>query len=109
MNHDQTALLSPPHVEWPPAARNKWEREYRAFRSLLPQLLQTHSGKFVAVHDEKVVDFDTDEMTLILRVLAKVGNVDVHVGRVTEQPEPVFRSGVLRLLNVFLVRLPIGR
>jgi hypothetical protein len=31
-----------------------------------------------------------------LRVLAKVGTVAVHVGLVTEEPEPVSRSGVRR-------------
>jgi hypothetical protein len=86
----------PPNVEWPPPARSKWEREYRAFRRLLPQLLQTHWGKYVAIHDERVFDCDADEMALILRVLGKVGNVDVHVGLVTDQPEPVYRSGVVR-------------
>jgi hypothetical protein len=98
MSQDQTALLPPPHVEWPPPARNKWEREYRAFRRLLPILLQTHLGKYVAVHDEQVIDCDADEMALILRVLAKVGNVDLHIGLVTDQPEPVYRSGIVREL-----------
>ncbi len=97
MNDEQgIATLPAPNVEWPPPPRNKWEREYRAFRRLLPQLLQTHRGTYVALHDEQVIDCDVDEMVLILRVLAKVGNVDIHVGLVTEQPEPVYRSGVVR-------------
>jgi hypothetical protein len=28
--------------------------------------------------------------------LAKVGNVAIHVGRVTQEPEPILRSGVRR-------------
>ena len=76
--------------------RNKWEREYRAFRHLLPQLLATHRGRYVAVHDGQVIDADADEMALILRVLGRRGNVDVHVGLVTDRPEPVYRSGVVR-------------
>ena len=55
-------------------------------------------GTYVAIYDEKVIDSDAEEMALILRVLAKVGNVDIHVGLVTEQPEPVYRSGVVREL-----------
>jgi hypothetical protein len=98
MNERDTITLPPPPLAWPPPPRNKWEREYRAFRCLLPQLLQTQRGRYVAVHEEQVVDSDTDEMALILRVLAKIGNVDFHVGRVTEQPEPIGRSGVLREL-----------
>jgi hypothetical protein len=87
-----------PEMAWPPAPRNKWEREYRAFLRLLPQLRMSHQGEYVAVHEEKVVDSDRDEMKLITRVLAKIGNVDIHVGRVTDEPEPVFRSGVIRNL-----------
>ena len=51
------------------------------------------------LREEDWLDCDTDEMALILRVLAKVGNVDVHVGLVTDQPEPVYRSGVVRALR----------
>jgi hypothetical protein len=97
INEANPVTLPPPAVEWPPPG-NKWEREYRAFRRILPQLLETQRGRYVAVHDEKVIDSDTDAMTLILRVLAKVGNVAIHVGLVTDEPEPVYRSGVVRVL-----------
>ncbi|HLN26354.1 MAG TPA: hypothetical protein VK395_01265 [Gemmataceae bacterium] len=71
-------------------------RDYRAFRRLLPKLLLTERGKFVAIHEERVIDSDRDEMALIARGLAEVGNVDIHVGLVTDLPEPVYRSGVVR-------------
>src|SRR5437588_5491071 len=93
-----TATLTLPEFPWPPPPRTKWEREYRAFRRLLPQLLPTERGKFVAVHDERVIDSDRDEMALIARVLARLGNVDIHVGLVTDAPESVYRSGVVRHL-----------
>jgi hypothetical protein len=93
------ATLVPPAFHWPPPPRTKWEREYAAFRRLLPQLLLTERGKFVAIHEEQVIDSDPDEMTLIARVLARIGNVDVHVGLVTDLPEPVHRSGVVRDLS----------
>jgi hypothetical protein len=92
----ETATPLPPEFRWPPPPRTKWEREYRAFLRLLPQLLATERGKFVAIHEERVVDSDRDEMALITRVLAKVGNVDIHVGLVSDLPEPVYRSGVVR-------------
>ena len=98
-NQSSVTTGEPPAVNWPPPPRNKWEREYRAFRRLLPGLLQTHRGKYVAVHNEQVIDSDADEMALILRALAKAGNVDIHVGLVTDQPEPTFRSGVVRELS----------
>jgi hypothetical protein len=64
----------------------KGEREYRAFLRLLPELLLTHRGKFVAIHNGKVVDSDTDDVALILRVQGKVGYVPIHVGLVTDVP-----------------------
>jgi hypothetical protein len=56
---------------------------------LLPQLLPTHRGKYVAIHNEQVVDSDTDDIALIQRVHARVGYVPIHVGLVTEQPQLV--------------------
>jgi len=52
------------------------------------------------VHNEQVVDSGDDKVALALRVLVKVGNVPVHVGRVSEKPEPMARSGVRRELSV---------
>ena len=80
----------------PPASpsRNVWPG------CLLPQLLATHRDKYVAVHNEQVVDSGDDKVALALRVLVKVGNVPVHVGRVSEKPEPMARSGVRRELSV---------
>jgi hypothetical protein len=94
-----TSGLTPPGFDWPPPPRTKWEREYRAFLRLLPRLLAAERGKYVAIHDEQVVDTDLDEMTLITRVLSRLGNVDIHVGLVTDAPEPVYRSGVVRDLS----------
>lgn len=87
------ALHTPP--------RNKWEREYRAFKRLLPELLKTHHGKYVAIHEEQVVDSGEDRLELALRVLAKVGNVSIHVGHVSAEPEPVCRSGIRRDLRAW--------
>jgi hypothetical protein len=64
----------------------KGEREYRAFLRWLPQLLTSHRGKYVAVHNEQVVDSDMDEVALILRVQNKLGLVPIHVGFVTNSP-----------------------
>jgi hypothetical protein len=56
----------------------------------------TERGQYVAIHEERVIDRDRDDMALIGRVLAQIGNVDIHVGLVTDQPEPIYRSGVVR-------------
>lgn len=81
-------LTAPPHT--------KWEREHQAFQRLLPQLLTTHAGQYVAFHEGKIVDSGGDKLALALRVLAKVGNVAIHVGLVTAEPQPISRSGVRR-------------
>ncbi len=73
-------------VTVPPAQMNKGEREYRAFLRLLPELLGSHRGRYVAVHDGSVVDFDEDHITLIQRVHARFGYVPIHVGLVTDRP-----------------------
>jgi hypothetical protein len=88
--------ITVPPIELTVRPNTKWEREYQAFQRLLPQLIATHRGQYVAIHDGQVVDSGRDKLALALRVLAKVGNVAIHVGLVSDEQEPVFRSGVRR-------------
>jgi hypothetical protein len=74
----------------PPSNPPKGQREYQAFLRLMPELLPRYHGKFVAIHDGRVVDSDTDDIKLVQRVHNQVGYVPIHVGLVTEQP-PVIR------------------
>ncbi len=76
-------------VKIPPPEKSKGEREYEAFLRLLPELLLTHKGLHVAIHDGKVVDTDTDDIALIKRVHTRVGYVPIHVGEVTDQPRVI--------------------
>jgi hypothetical protein len=91
-----TTTLPAPVISVPLPSPTKWEREYEAFRHLLPGLLKTHVGQYVAIHDGKVFDCGTDKVELAVRVLKKVGDVSIHVGLVSDQPAPISRSGVLR-------------
>ena len=75
-----------PPVLGPVAPPTKWEREYRAFQRMLPLLLQTHRGQYVAIHEEQVVDTGEDEIALARRVFARVGNVPIHIDLVTDRP-----------------------
>ena len=77
-------------IELPTPEITKGEREYQAFLRLLPQLLATHRGKYVAVHESQVADSDSSDVVLILRMHWRVGHVPIHVGLVTEQ-QPVLR------------------
>ena len=72
------------------ATECKWQREYRAFQQLLPGLLKTHQGRYVAIHEGRLVDSDEDQVVLVLRVYATYGYVPIHVGLVVEK-QPVFR------------------
>ncbi len=85
------ALTQPAfEVRVPAPQPTKGEREYQAFLRMLPQLLATHRGQYVAVHEEQVVDSDADDIALIQRVHARVGYVPIHVGLVAT-PLPVVR------------------
>jgi hypothetical protein len=88
-----------PVLELPGPPENKWEREHLAFLRLLPSLLETHRGKYVAVHDGQVVDSGDDELALASRVWARYGYVPIHVGLVTEQSPPPARAPHYRALR----------
>lgn len=75
---------------------DQFERDRRAFFRLLPDLLKTHPGQYVAVHNEQVVGSGPDRLKLALEVQARLRS-GVYVGHVTDEPEPVRRSGIRRL------------
>ena len=77
-------------VAIPLPSQSKGDREYHAFLRLLPELLATHRGQYVAVHGGEVVDADADDIALVRRVHAKIGYVPIHVGLVTDE-SPVVR------------------
>jgi hypothetical protein len=79
-----------------PPKLTKFESEEQAFMRLLPRLRASHSGKYVAIHNGQGVDSGEDRVSLALRVLASVGNVDTFIGVVSEMPEASCRSGVRR-------------
>jgi hypothetical protein len=90
--------LPAPQINWPPA-ETKWERERRAFHRLLPSLLATHRGKFVAIHEERIVDSGDDKVALALRAYAKFGYVPVFVSLVTDVPQQPVRIPSPRVLR----------
>jgi hypothetical protein len=76
-------------VNVPAPEPSKGEREYQAFLRLLPELLPTHRGRYVAIHNGQVLDEDADDIALVRRVHARVGYVPIHVGLVTDPPQVV--------------------
>src|SRR5262245_42460068 len=92
----ETVTFPAPVIDLPPADETKFQRERRAFQRLLPQLLQTHPGKYVAIHGERVVDSGDDKLAVALRVFKNHGYVPIYVGLVAEEPRvervPGFRE-----------------
>ncbi|PKO24192.1 MAG: hypothetical protein CVU38_00105 [Chloroflexi bacterium HGW-Chloroflexi-1] len=61
------------------------QSERAAFQRLLPELLDTHAGQFVAIHDGRVVDADADQRALAGRVITQ-GWEPVYIQEVRAEP-----------------------
>jgi hypothetical protein len=96
---DTSTTGAPFEVRLPEPALSKGEREYRAFLRLLPGLLATHRGQFVAIHEGRVVDSGPERVEVAYRVQQRLGPVPIHVALVSDEPERVYRSGVIRALK----------
>ena len=93
--NDPTDILPAPVLTPPPSKNEKWEREYAAFLEMLPDLLQTHRGKFVAVHEGRVVDSGDDKIELAMRAYTTYGYIPIYVGLVTVKPA-IYRMPSIR-------------
>ncbi len=91
--------LPAPRIDPMPPPADKWAREHQAFRRLLPELLQTHRSQYVAIHEGQVIASGQDKLAVALEAFRQIGNVLIHVGLVSEEPEPGVRSGVRRVLS----------
>ena len=90
MATQETVTLPAPQIMIPPTAENKWQREFEAFQRLRPDLLRTHLGHYVVIHNGQVVDSGPDDLALALRFFAQHGKLSVHIGLVTvESAAPV--------------------
>jgi hypothetical protein len=88
-----------PVLELPIPPQSKWAREHQAFLQMLPALLQTHRGKYVAIHEGQVVGSGDDKITLALHAYAQYGYVPIYVGLVAERPLPRPRIPHYRILS----------
>jgi hypothetical protein len=104
MNEHDDETFPAPQIVWPPP-ESKWDRERRAFHPLLPSLLATHRGKYVAIHDERVVAFGDDQIELALRAYDICGYQAIYVGLVTDVPRRPVRIPSPRSLRNYLVAL----
>jgi hypothetical protein len=91
----QTTTPQTFEVHLPQPEQPRAERERLAFLRLLPGLLATHRGQYVAIHDEKVVDSGPDAAELAARVARRFAT-DGYIGLVNEEAEPICRVGRAR-------------
>lgn len=62
-------------------------REAAAYKRMFPQLLAEYEGQYVAIHEGKVIDSDTELMPLHSRVYLKILDLPVLFKKVTTEPE----------------------
>src|ERR1700730_13054371 len=91
MASQETVTLPAPQINIPPTSATKWQCEFEAFQRLRPDLLRTHLGQYVVIHNGEVADSGPDDLTLALRFFAQHGKVSVHIGLVTTEPEAPVR------------------
>jgi hypothetical protein len=92
--------IYPPVVLDPTALpQGKWEQERQAFRRMLPELLKSHPGQYVAVHEGRVVDSGGDKVTVAWRAYEKYGYVPIYVGLVSDRPPPPVRMPSFRVIE----------
>lgn len=74
--------------------REKIRAETVAFNAQREKLRAMYRGQYVAIHQGKVIDHDSDLRTLQLRVYEQLGHTPVLLKRVTDDPERelIFRS-----------------
>ncbi len=63
-------------------ARTYISRQARIFESMLPELLNEYSGKWVLFENRQVLDADDDYQTLLTRVEKAVGDKIVLIKKV---------------------------
>ena len=88
-------------VEWEPSTTDpmageggpmtdpKLDREWAAFRAMLPELVKTYGGQFVAIHEGQVVGSGPDKDSVWREAHQRHGNVPILVRGVTETPRVV--------------------
>jgi hypothetical protein len=81
----------------PQPLETEWQRERRAFLRLLPSLLPSYRGQYVAIHEGKVVESGPELVPVALRAHQRYGNVPIYVDLVTDEPARIVRISGPRL------------
>jgi hypothetical protein len=63
--------------------------EHDAFERMLPELMKTIPGQFVAVHEEKVVAQGSNLDVVAQEISSSFRGIPVLIRQVTDQPQPI--------------------
>ncbi len=88
-----------PDLTFSHGTHTTWEREHQAFVKLLPTLLGTHKGQYVAIHNASVIAQGPDQVEVAMSAYARAGYVPIYVGLVTNEAQEPVRVPSPRLLN----------
>jgi hypothetical protein len=97
METHRIETLPAPVLPVPP--ESKWRKEQQAFRRLHAELLKNYRGRYVAIHEEQVVEDGTDKLAVAGRAYGRFGYVPIYVGLVTDQALPLTRIPSPRVLR----------
>jgi len=84
MSKYQNQVFEAPELSIPQIPDDKWQLEKRAFFLLLPELLKTHRGKWVAVHNERVVESGDYLREVLLKTRECFPKTEVYIQLVDE-------------------------
>lgn len=94
----ESDILEAPVLPLPKPPDDKWHRDRAAFLAMLPDLLKTHSGRYVAVHDGQVVAAGEGFVECARAAYRSVGYVPMYIGPVAER-RPVVRIPLPRIVR----------
>ena len=90
----EVTIFAAPELSDPDPGADEWDREREAFRTLLPSLMATYRGCYVAIRHGQVVADGPSKVDVARRAYGCVGYVPLYVGFVSERPEPHARRGL---------------
>jgi hypothetical protein len=96
----ESEIYDAPHLNFSSCRDDeRWRREYFAFIRLLPELMKTLAGKYVAVHQGKVVAVGDTSVEAAMGAYKSVGYVPLHVGLVSNEPVAPIRLPSPRIVR----------
>jgi len=81
---DEVQVFEASQLPIPPIIDDPWERGKRAFFLMLPELLKTLRGKYVAVHNGEVVQIGDTVRSVLLSVRERFPRTEIYIQLVDE-------------------------